>query len=104
LPTPDDVPPCSALSHQHGATRNLSSYTLRNYRSDLEAFLLALHGWEVDPKAASRAHLRGYLAVLLGQGTAAASVRRKVSTVRGFYKWLRSESIIDNDPFTASRD
>jgi site-specific recombinase XerD len=37
--------------------------------------------------------------VLLGQGTALASVRRKVSTIRGFYKWLRSESIIDNDPF-----
>jgi site-specific recombinase XerD len=37
--------------------------------------------------------------VLLGEGIAAASVRRKVSTIRSLYKWLRSEGIIDNDPF-----
>ena len=33
------------------------------------------------------------------QGVANASVRRKVSTIRSFYKWLRQEGRLENDPF-----
>jgi site-specific recombinase XerD len=84
---------------EHGGARNLSAYTLRNYRSDLEHFLFALAGWDVDPMQAQRTDLRRYLAVLLGEGVANASVRRKVSTIRSFYKWLRQEGQLENDPF-----
>jgi site-specific recombinase XerD len=72
---------------------------VRNYRTDLDGFLLALAGWEVDLKQAQRGDLRRYLAVLLGKGVAPGSVRRKVSTILSLYRWLRSEAIIDNDPF-----
>jgi len=37
--------------------------------------------------------------VLLGNGVADGSVRRKVSTIRSFYKWLRAEGHLENDPF-----
>jgi site-specific recombinase XerD len=84
---------------EHGKTRNLSAYTLRNYRSDLDHFLYALAGWEVDLLRAQRTDLRRYLAVLLGDGIANASVRRKVSTIRSFYKWLRQAGELENDPF-----
>ncbi len=84
---------------EHGKVRNLSSYTLRNYRTDLEPFLYALAGWEVDLLKAQRTDLRRYLSVLLGAGVANASVRRKVSTIRSFYKWLRQEGKLENDPF-----
>jgi site-specific recombinase XerD len=84
---------------ERGQARNLSAFTLRNYRSDLEPFLAALAGWQVEVKAAGRGDLRRYLAVLLGEGVAAASVRRKVSTIRSFYRWLRAEGLLDNDPF-----
>jgi site-specific recombinase XerD len=84
---------------QRGRARNLSSYTLRNYRSDLEHYLCALACWEVDLLQAQRTDLRRYLAVLLGDGVANASVRRKVSTIRSFYKWLRQEDRLQNDPF-----
>jgi integrase/recombinase XerC len=84
---------------ERGEGRNLSAYTLRNYRTDLEHFLYALAGWEVDPLKATRTDLRRYLAVLLGNGVAAASVRRKVSTIRSFYKWLRAEEQLSVDPF-----
>lgn len=84
---------------QRGATRNLSAYTLRNYRSDLEDFLAALGGWQVDFLQAGRTDLRRYLALQQGKGIAVASVRRKVSTIRGFYKWLRAEGVLENDPF-----
>jgi site-specific recombinase XerD len=82
-----------------GKARNLSAYTLRNYRTDLEPFLYALAGWGVDLLQAQRTDLRRYLAVLLGDGIANASVRRKVSTIRSFYKWLRQEGKLANDPF-----
>jgi site-specific recombinase XerD len=82
-----------------GRSRNLSSYTLRNYRTDLEHFLAALAGWSVDPIAVTRGDLRRYLAVLLGEGVADGSVRRKVSTIRSFYKWLRAENHLETDPF-----
>jgi site-specific recombinase XerD len=46
-----------------------------------------------------RTDLRRYLAVLLGDGVADGSVRRKVSTIRSYYKWLRAEGHLDADPF-----
>ncbi len=84
---------------QRGSARNLSVFTLRNYRSDLEGFLAALGEWEVDFLAPKRTDLRRYLSVLQGNGIAAASIRRKVSTVRSLYRWLRSEGAFENDPF-----
>lgn len=84
---------------ERGVARNLSPYTLRNYRTDLERFLAALAGWGIDPLAAGRADLRRYLAGLLEGGIAPASVRRIVSTIRSFYRWLRVSGLLDNDPF-----
>src|SRR5437762_4904849 len=79
--------------------RNLSSLTLRNYRSDLGAFFADLAARRVDPLAAGRADLRRYLARLLGDGVAAASVSRKVSTIRSFYRYLRVTGVLETDPF-----
>lgn len=84
---------------ERGRARNLSAYTVRNYRTDLEHFLYALAGWSIPMLEARRPDLRRYLAVLLGNGTAEASVRRKVSTIRSFYKWLRAAGLLDADPF-----
>ncbi len=86
-----------------GAARNLSSYTLRNYRADLTAFFEALAGRDVDPLEASRGDLRGYLARLIQERMATASITRKVSTIRGFYKYLRAEGVLEIDPFYGVR-
>jgi site-specific recombinase XerD len=102
-PAPQADPRAVALMEryllQRGATRNLSEFTVRNYRTDLSDFLVAFGGWDVDPVKAGRSDLRRYLALQQGKGVAIASIRRKVSTVRGFYKWLRAEGVLDNDPF-----
>jgi site-specific recombinase XerD len=82
-----------------GAARNLSAYTLRNYEADLGHFFDALDDWGVDGLRAARGDLRRYLALLLQRGTAPASVTRKVSTIRSFYRWLRTEGILETDPF-----
>jgi integrase/recombinase XerC len=103
-PLPGRVPDAQTLGlldrflEERGRARNLSKYTLRNYRTDLEGFLYALAGWEIDLLQVERRDLRRYLAVLLGQGVVEASIRRKVSTIRSFYKWLRAQEILNTDP------
>jgi len=89
------------LSERQG--RNLSSLTLRNYRSDLAGFLSDLEARKVDPLAAGRSDLRRYLSRLLGDGIAPASVSRKVSTIRSFYRFLRVVGVLETDPFFGVR-
>lgn len=82
------------------AQKNLSPYTLRNYRSDLEGFFAFVARAErADPLSLDRHALRRYLASLLGAGVAAGSITRKVSTIRSFYKYLAQEGHIEYSPF-----
>ena len=81
------------------AARNLSPYTVRNYRTDLSGFFEVLAARKVQPLEATRSDLRGYLARLISDGAAPGSITRKVSTIRGFYKYLRAEGILETDPF-----
>ena len=83
----------------HGTARNLSPLTLRNYRTDLSHYLFAVEDAAIDLLKAQRTDLRRYLATLVGANVAPASLRRKVSTIRSFYKWLRASEIIEADPF-----
>ncbi len=82
------------------AEKNLSPFTLRNYRTDLlqfEAFLLEDGS---DMMTADRFAARRYLASLKERGTATASMTRKVSTIRGFYKFLVREGKLESSPLT----
>jgi site-specific recombinase XerD len=85
------------------ARRNLSSYTLRNYALDLRGFFAYLEGESTDVLAVDRHVVRGYLATLLEEGVAPASISRKVSTFRGFYRHLRASGAIDTDPLLGVR-
>ena len=82
------------------AEKNLSPYTLRNYRADLRDFIDYLEGRELDPLQASRQTMRQYLASLRDRDVATASVTRKVSTIRSFYKFLVREEKIESSPLT----
>jgi integrase/recombinase XerC len=80
------------------AERNLSPYTLRNYRSDLNHFAAYLDERGVDPLEIDRQSFRRYLASLHDSGAAPASVNRKVSTIHTFYRYLAREGVLDRDP------
>jgi integrase/recombinase XerC len=81
------------------AERNLSPYTLRNYRADLRDFGGYLKAVEdVGPLKVDRQTFRRYLARLRETGTASASVGRKVSTIHTFYRFLTREGILERDP------
>jgi tyrosine recombinase XerC len=81
------------------AEKNLSPYTLRNYRTDLTG--LARYLEETEGRgllAADRQAFRRYLAHLRDGGTATASLTRKASTARGFYRFLVMEGKLEVNP------
>lgn len=82
------------------AEKNLSQYTLRNYRSDLGDFFAHLEEKGIDPLQTNRHDMRQYLVALRDRGIATASVTRKVSTIRSFYKFLVREEKVESSPIT----
>ncbi|MFQ6019433.1 MAG: tyrosine-type recombinase/integrase, partial [Dehalococcoidia bacterium] len=86
------------------AERNLSPFTLRNYRTDLAQFFAYLEEREdMSPLAVDRQAFRRYLAWSREQGTAGASVARKVSTVHSFYRFLVRSGCLSADPLLGVR-
>lgn len=80
------------------AERNLSAYTLRNYRSDLSHFFHYLSAEEdINPLRVDRQALRRYLAQLRAASLASASIARKVSTIHSFYKFLLRSGRLSRD-------
>jgi len=82
------------------ASRNYSVHTLRAYGADLDQFLKRLP--EAQPCALSRNHVRAYLADLQNSGRLSRNtVLRKVSALRAFFRFLRREGAMTQDPFCA---
>jgi len=79
------------MSVERGASEN----TLASYRRDLEDASQATGGRLAD---AGVADLRAYLGGLAGQGFAASSQARKLSSLRQFFKFLYAENLRTDDP------
>ncbi|MCH8814809.1 MAG: tyrosine recombinase XerC, partial [Chloroflexi bacterium] len=82
------------------AEKNLSPYTLRNYRTDLFDFFRYLDDQAINPLTADRQAARNYIMNLREKEIATASIARKVSTIRSFYKFLVREGKIESSPIT----
>lgn len=83
------------------ALRNSSGHTLRNYRSDLEAF----HAYFTPPSGSPPAArdidllaLREWLGHLYQQNLNPVSIRRKLAAVRSFFTFLRKHGVVDVNP------
>jgi site-specific recombinase XerD len=85
------------------AERNLSPYTLRNYATDLRAFMDFVEDEGCDPLQVDRHTLRRHLARLMAAGVASGSLTRKVSTIRGFYRYLELSGHLEVSPFQGVR-
>jgi integrase/recombinase XerC len=83
--------------------KSLSDYTLRNYATDLQQFFDYLDERGSGLRIVDRLLVREYLSSLVASGVANASVSRKVSTLRTFYRYLRTEDILDVDPMLGVR-
>jgi len=73
--------------------RNLSPHTLRNYLSDLALFrsFLESSGKTVLLSGINADLLRSYLAYLRKKGLRAATVARKLATLRSFFQYMTEE-------------
>jgi integrase/recombinase XerC len=81
------------------AERNVSAYTVRNYRNDLLEFFHFVRGKEIESlKDVNKLTLRAYLAQLMEQGYAKSSIARKLSAIRSFYRYLMREEMISASP------
>ncbi len=78
--------------------RNLSTHTLRNYRTDLSHFIRYLDERELSLAEVSRLTYRSYLAGLKQDGVAQGSLRRRASTIKSFFRHLFQQHILPTDP------
>ena len=84
--------------------RNASVHTVRAYDSDLTQFLAnvaaaaGLKVGELRPAALDRDAIRRFVGELHQRGQSRATAARKLAAVRTFLRYLRRESIIDDDP------
>jgi integrase/recombinase XerD len=81
--------------------RGLSRNTLEAYRSDLQQYGAFLDRAGLDPLAVTTADLRAFVSEVQranGSGAAPATVQRKVACLRSFYRHLRREQILEQDP------
>jgi len=81
------------------AERNVSPYTVRNYTADLLGFFSFLKTKKIDSlKEVDRHVLRGYLSHLMDEGFVKASIARKLSAIRSFYRYLLREGMVSASP------
>ncbi|MFC1941263.1 site-specific integrase [Chloroflexota bacterium] len=69
------------------AERNASPYTVRNYTTDLVGFFNFLGTKGISSlKEVDKQVLRDYLSYLMEEGFVKASIARKLSAIRSFYR------------------
>ncbi|MHC4197453.1 MAG: site-specific tyrosine recombinase/integron integrase [Planctomycetota bacterium] len=82
---------------EHGS--NYSAHTLRAYREDLRLHLEFLEERGcTNPLDVTPLILRRFVVGLRSRNYKNVSLARKVATLRSFYKFLRKEQVIENNP------
>jgi integrase/recombinase XerD len=83
-----------ALQSERGASRN----TLAAYRRDLHDYLKHLDRHQLEPDSATPDDVVSWIERLRKRGLAPASVARRLSAVRGFYRHLLRDGAVRRDP------
>ncbi|HEV2709655.1 MAG TPA: tyrosine recombinase [Edaphobacter sp.] len=68
------------------------------YQVDLEQFAEHVEGRNGVLVSAVQADVSGFMEGLRGHGVESRSIARKLSALRGFYRWLLMDKRIDHDP------
>ncbi|KGD65957.1 integrase/recombinase XerD [Alcanivorax nanhaiticus] len=83
---------------QQWLEKGLSEHSLDNYRRDLRQLALWFQEQGRELLACQRADLQDYLAHRFSLGLAASSSARQLSAIKSFYRWLKREGRIAEDP------
>ncbi len=79
--------------------KGLRPLTCEAYRRDLLQFAEYLEGSGSSVLQAQRKNASGFLAHLAAHGVESRSAARKLSCMRGFYRWLLLDRRIEHDPW-----
>ncbi len=80
--------------------RGFSPFTVRNYSTDILGFFDFLKEENISLKEVDHSVIRRYLGQLLEKGIARASIIRKLSALRSFFRYLNREGELSNDPLS----
>jgi integrase/recombinase XerD len=80
------------------AEKGLSDNTKESYFLDLLRLREYFETKNLDEKTIKRRDLQKYVETLHELGFASTSIHRNISSIRGYYKFLFDEEIIDHDP------
>ena len=80
--------------------KNYSEETIDSYEEDLVEFFEFLDKNNLEVLKVKYENIRVFLKGLDEKKNKATTVSRKLSSLRGFYKYLINENYIDNNPFT----
>ncbi len=76
-----------------------SNFTLVAYKKDLEQFLGFLTSKEItDVREINKAVIEEFLKKLLEEGYATKSTSRKLNSIRTFFRFLKSEGLVEYNP------
>jgi len=78
--------------------KEYSKNTVSSYKNDLDDFKEFLTKIDKDPIEIDKKDIFNYLVFLSKKKLKPASLRRKISALRSFYKFLIREELIENDP------
>ncbi len=102
IPVADDPAVAQFVRHLR-AERNASEHTLAAYLSDILQFCRQVWGDDAQPpfpwKSPDRFAARRFLASFQKGGLAPSTARRKMSSLRSFYRFLVREEAVKNNPF-----
>ncbi len=80
--------------------KRYSSHTVRSYMNDLDQFYLFLSSQLLpeDPVTVTSHDIRAWIVSMLENDYSTVSIHRKISCLRVFYRYLRKEGHLKNDP------
>jgi integrase/recombinase XerC len=80
--------------------KGYSLHTVRSYQNDLSQFISFMEsiGSAGFPSEISSYDIRAWIVEMIDKGISTTSVHRKISCLRIFFKYLRKEGLIQNDP------
>lgn len=79
--------------------KHTSKNTVEAYRLDLKGFITFVEKRGIDKvENATKGDVAAYLLELKSEGKTGATVNRKISSLRAFYKYLVSQNIIETNP------
>lgn len=79
--------------------RNYSSKTISSYLEDIKLFSLFLDNEGTKEEDVDVLFIRNYITYLLKEKISKRTIKRKISSLKNYYRFLKNQNIISSNPF-----